>query len=177
MIYLRYFVSVVLKMLVWGCIASIVYFTFSCEEFCEEPNRSAVVVNFYDSVTNVLVEVKNIEIKGIENNDSVLYPNDDIFGKGKKNFSQVMLPVNPSADMMRFSIKNDTFPPDTITIRYTRRNGFVSSECGCVTYAEIQGEPERTEYAIKRMDVVNPNVTTVSYRQGVINAENIRIYY
>jgi len=174
MIYLRHIVSVALKILVVGCIASIVYFTFSCEEFCEEPNRTAVVVNFYDSIKNTVIKVKISMIKGIEN-DSALYPNEDIFGKGP--FSQILLPINPSADLMSFSIKNDTFPADTIIIRYTRHVGFVSSKCGCATYAEIQKETENTNNTIMNMVVTNRNVTTVSYRQGVINAENIRIYY
>jgi hypothetical protein len=160
-------VAVALKMLMWGCIASIAHVTFSCEEFCEEPNRTAVVVNFYDA-DDILKSI-NLTVKGI-GNDSVLYPDKSIF-------SQILLPVNPSADMMSFSIKNDTFPPDTIIIRYTRHVGFVSSKCGCVTYAEIQEETESTGNTVLNMVVINPGVTTVSYRQGVINAENIRIYY
>ena len=141
---------------------------FSCDEFCEESNRTAVVVNFYDSTTNVLTNKLRITIKGI-GNDSVLY--------SQVTSSQVMLPVNPSADFMGFTFKNDTLPADTIIIRYIRHNGFISSECGCVTYAEIQGEPERTDNTIMNLVVINPDVTTVSHRQGVINEENIRIYY
>ena len=173
MINLRYIASVALKMLMWGCIASIVYVVFSCEEFCEDPNRTAVVVNFYDAY-GVTAKVKIDTIKGI-GNDSVLYPNTSVFGAGP--YDQILLPVNPSADMMRFSIKNDTFPPDTVIIRYTRHVGFVSSKCGCVTYAEIQEETKSTNNTITEMVVTNPSVSTVSYRQGVINAENIRIYY
>ena len=169
MIHLRYVIALTLKMLMWGCIASMAWLVFSCEEFCEDPNRTAVVVNFYDA-NDILVKVKIDTIKGIEN-DSVL----DIFRVA--DFSQVLLPVNPTADRMSFSIKNDTFPPDTIIIRYTRHNGFVSSECGCVTYAEIQGEPERQGNTITHLVVTNPHITTVNYRQGIINAENIRIYY
>lgn len=149
-----------------------VWVVFSCDEFCEESNRTAVVINFYDA-DDTSVRIK-VTIKGIEN-DSVLYPNVPIYGR--EDLLQVLLPVNPSADIMSFSIKNDTFPADTIIIQYTRHNGFISSECGCVTYAEIQETPEMTENFFKRLDVANPNVTTVSYRQGVINAENIRIYY
>jgi hypothetical protein len=157
----------------WGVIIFMAWMTFSCEEFCEEPNRTAVVINFYDA-NDVTKKVKDVAIKGIEN-DSVLYPNQQIFGG--KDFSQVLLPVNPTADFMSFTIKNDTFPVDTIIIRYSRHNGFISSECGCATFAEIQGEPERTENTITHMVVTNPSVNTVSYRQGIANAENIRIYY
>ena len=149
--------------------------SFSCEEFCEEPNRTAVSIHFFDAATGVAVKVKNIGITGIGDKDSVLYPNDKIFGG--RDFSQVLLPVNPTADSICFSIKNDESPADTIIIRYTRHNGFISSQCGCATFAEILEESESTHNTIKRMDVVNPKVTTVSYRQGVYNAENIRIYY
>ena len=93
--------------------------------------------------------------------------------------SQVLLPVNPNADFMSFTIynANDTLPADIIGIHYVRHIGFISSECGCAAFAEIQDEPQATKHSIKDIKVINPNVTTVSYRQGVINAENIRIYY
>ena len=155
------------KLLMWAGIVFIAVVTVSCEEFCEESNRTAVVVNFYSSEDTPLTA--NVEIRGIEN-DSVLYSQ-------TSGNSQVMLPVNPSADMMSFSFKNDTLPADTIIIRYTRRNGFISPECGCVTYAEILEDPERTENAITDMVVTNHDVITVSYRKNVVNAENIRIYY
>ena len=144
------------------------WFVFSCEEFCEEQNRTAVVISFYDDDGPLKDGVKAM-IKGIEN-DSLLYD-------GKSSYTQVMLPVNPAADFMSFSIKNDTFPADTIIINYIRHNGFISPKCGCVTYAEIQGEPEKKGKTMTQMVVTNPNVTTVSYRQRVFNAENIRIYY
>ena len=168
MVYLRLAVRWIRKLLMWGGMASMAWGVFSCDEFCEEPNRTAVVVNIYDSTTNALSNKFKITITGIEN-DSVLY--------SQVTNSQVMLPVNPSAGFMSFSFKNDTFPVDTIIIRYSRYNGFISSECGCVTYAEIQGEPERTDNTIMNLVVANPHVTAVSYRQGVINEENIRIYY
>ena len=158
----------------WGGIASFIWLTYSCEEFCEEPNRTAVVINFYNA-SDALASI-NVTIKGIEN-DSILYQNMEL--------SQALLPVNPTSDIMSFSIANRDLPADIIIIHYTRHNGFISSVCGCVAYAEIQdvthaeiqGEPDRTEYSITHLKVVNPNVTTVSYRQGVKNAENIRIYY
>ena len=141
----------------------------SCEEFCEESNRTAVVVHFYSSASDAIMPVK-VNIKGIEN-DSMLDSH------AQPTSAQVLLPINPTADMMSFSIQNDESPADTIIIHYSRHNGFISAQCGCVTYAEIQGEPERTNHSIMGMVVTNPNVTTVSYRQGVVNAENIRIYY
>ena len=173
MVHLRFVVVMMLKALMWGGIVFIAWATVSCEEFCEESNRTAVVVNFYSAVSDSLLTVKKVEIRGIEN-DSSLYPSPLI---SKTDFSQVMLPINPSSDIMSFSIKSDTLPADTIIIRYTRRNGFISSECGCVTYAEILDEPERTENTMTDAVVTNHNVTTVSYRDKVINAENIRIYY
>ena len=172
MVYLRFVVTWICKLLMWGGIASIVWLTYSCEEFCEEPNRTAVVINFYnatDASVSVTVTIKSIE------NDSILYPNTEIFGK--RDLSQVLLPVNPTADVMSFSIQNGDSPADTIIIHYIRHNGFISSVCGCVTYAEIQGEPERKGKTITHLEVANPNVATVSYRQGVNNEENIRIYY
>jgi len=149
---------------------------FSCDEFCEEPNRTAVVVNFFDA-SGAVLKVKNVAIKGIEN-DSILYaPKETSTLYGGTDFSQVLLPVNPTADFMRYTIKKDTFPVDTIIIRYSRHNGIISLKCGCVTYANIHTTPETTNHTITDLIVTNPNVSTVSYRQGVINEENIRIYY
>ena len=174
MVYLRFIVTWIGKLLIWVGIASLTWVVFACDEFCEEQNRTAVVIHFYSLETDVLLPVKNVTITGIEN-DSLLYPNSKLFGG--VDLSQVMLPVNPTADVMSFSIQNGDLPADTIIIRYTRHYGFISSECGCVTYAEIQEEPEITDYSITQMVVTNPNVSTVSYRQGVFNEENIRIYY
>ena len=160
-----------------GVIASMAWTTFSCEEFCEEPNRTAVVISFFDA-NNAPVKVINVEIRGIGDKDSILYdPNAKIQIYGGKDFMQVLLPVNPTADSISFSIKNNALTADSITIRYSRHNGFISPKCGCATFAEIQGEPEKTNHTIRRIEVVNPSVSTVSYRQGVINEENIRIYY
>ena len=170
MIHLKTFL---LRTLMCGGIAFMAWSIFSCEEFCEDPNRTAVVVNFYDAYNKPLT-VKNVTIKGIEN-DSVLYPNREIFGG--TDFSQVLLPINPSADLMSFSIQNDTLPADTLIINYTRHVGFVSSKCGCTTYAEILENPEKTNNTITNLVVINPNVRTVIYRQKIVNAENIRIYY
>ena len=170
-------------MLTWGCIASMLWMTFSCEEYCEVPNRTAVAVNFYSYETEALLTEQKDSIWAIRGivKDSLIYPPDlksnPNFEIRKTRHSQVLLPVNPSADRMSFSIKSNDLPADTITINYVRHIGFISSECGCVTYAEIQGEPERTDNSIARLVVTNPNVTTVSYREGVSNAENIRIYY
>jgi len=166
MIHIRFIVTWVLKILMWCGIASMIWVAFSCEEFCEESNRVAVVVAFYspaDALVNVNVTV------GAIGNDSVLY--------SSGNRQQVLLPVNPSADSVGFTIKNGAMEADTIIIRYIRHTGLISPECGCVIHGEIYEEPEITRNSIRRMVLVNSKATTVSYRQGVINAENIRIYY
>ena len=182
MLFFRFVARWMFKLLMWGCIISLVWVAFSCEEFCEEPNRTAVVVTFYTTTSDLvsLVSPVNVTIWGIENDSlsSLLYGTDhplDFFKQ--RNLSQVLLPVNPSADSMSYSIQNGDLPADTILIRYRRHNGFISPQCGCVTYAEIEGEPEITLHSMKRMVVTNPNAATVSYRQGIANAENIRIYY
>ena len=177
MINLRLVVAWIFKLLMWTGIAFIAWTVFSCEEFCEEPNRTAVVVNFY-SATNVVLNTKTLMIRGVEN-DSLL---DATQYFPQKEYLQVTLPVNPTSDFMSFSIKNDTLPADTLIIHYIRHNGFISPQCGCAAYAEIQKvemreTPEGTYYTIKNFTTVNPNVTTVSYRQGLIHAENISIHY
>ena len=162
-------------MILLGIVALTAVVCFSCEEFCEESNRTAIVVNFYSSDDKLLPSNVKVIAIGIDDGiDSTLYP--------KKSYSQVMLPVNPSADEMSFSFENGEAIADTMKIVYTRHNGFISTECGCVTYAEITNaeilrKHERTENSIVRFVITNPNAKTVSYRQGVINAENIRIYY
>ena len=172
MIDFRLVVVWMLKILMWGGIASLAWVVLSCEEFCEEPNRTAVVVNFYNQ-NNTALTYNNLKIRGVEN-DSLLDPNHYL---AQKDFLQVLLPVNPAANLMSFSIKKDTLPADTIFIHYIRNAGFISPQCGCVTFAEIQDNTEWTENSISRVDMINPKVTTVNYRQGIINAENIKIYF
>jgi hypothetical protein len=165
--YLRLLASLMQKILMWGGLASIVWIAFSCEEFCEEPNRTAVVIGFYNDAGESLT-VAGLTVKGV-GNDSTLH--------SKSSLAQVMLPVNPSTDTMSFVIQSDDLTADTIKINYTRHNGFISPQCGCVTYAEIREESSSTTHSITRMEIINSNVTTVTYRQGIINAENIKIYY
>jgi len=177
MVNFRFVARWMFNLSLWGVITSMAWICFSCDEFCEEPNRTAVVINFF-SADDALLKVINVEIRGVGDKDSILYdPNAKTLIYGGKDFTQVLLPVNPTADSISFSIKNNALPADTITIRYTRHNGFISPVCGCVTYAEIEGEPESTYHSITNIVVTNPNAATVSYRQGVVNEENIRIYY
>ena len=163
MINVRWFV----KVLTWGIMLSVAWLTLSCDEFCEEMNRTAIVVSFY-SGKDVLTPVNGLTITTI-GNDSVLYKT--------VNISQALLPVNPVADSMSFILKKGEEPADTLIIRYIRHNGFISPECGCATYAEIKEETEITGNTFTDMVIVNPNATTVTYRQGVKNAENIKIYH
>ena len=157
-----------LRFLLWGVAVFVVWSAFSCEEFCEESNRTAVVLKFYsteDSPAPTVVSIKSIEA------DSVMF-------QGASTAQQVLLPINPSAEIMTFSITGGDLPADTITIFYALHAGFISSECGCAAFASIKEEQlEWTKNSFTNVEVTNPNVKTVSYRQNVINAENIRIYY
>jgi hypothetical protein len=156
------------KLMIFG-VALTAWVCFSCEEFCEESNRTAIVVNFYSSKDGSLLP-SNVMVTAIIDDeiDSIL--------SVKQNYSQVLLPVNPSADEMMFVFENGDLIADTVKFTYVRHNGFISAECGCVTYAEIT-DTERTQNSIINLVVTNPVTKTVSYRQGVSNAENIRIYY
>lgn len=143
------------------------WMALSCDEFCEDENRTAVVVNFYSISTDLQITVPKMTIRGV-GNDSVLYR--------VKDLSSALCPLNPAGDTTKYIFQNDTNGIDTVTFIYTRHNGFISSECGCVSFAEI-ASVDTTTHAIRNIKITNPSVTTVSYRQGVINAENIRIYY
>ena len=178
MIHIRFVITKTSTFLIWGIILLFAYVAFSCEEFCEEPNRTAIVVNFYssesDAPESASVRITGIGVKngaGIEN-DSVLY--------SQTSYSQVLLPVNPGSDEMSFSFELGELPADTIIFRYSRHAGFISAECGCASFAEIydaQLKGTEQEHTITHLEVTNPSVKTVTYRQGIINEENIRIYY
>jgi len=191
------FIRFVSKLLTWCGIASFAMICTSCQEFCEEFDRTAIVVNFFsintDDPSNITVTPLNVTatIIGIEN-EKQLYPSPDPAFNLPSSFSQALLPINPAADVMSFSIQNGDAPADIIFFHYTRHPRFVSPECGCVSYAEIQSvEVRRSEIqndneteteneitsTIIHWEITNPNVTTVTYRQAIINAENIRIYY
>ncbi len=156
-----------IKILMWVAFASLAWVTLSCEEFCEESNRTAMVVNFYTFGTDSVKTMNKISIRGV-GNDSILY--------NTKSLSSALCPLNPAVDITGYIITNDTIAIDTITITYTRHDAFISSECGCVSKAHID-EISTTNYSIKEVRVINADVTTVSYRSNVVNAENIRIYY
>ncbi len=160
--------ALIAKTLMWCVMLSFIWTIFSCEEFCEESNRTAVVVNFYDISTGAAKTMTKMSIKGVDN-DSMLYR--------KVNITGALCPLNPTVDVTGYVITNDSIIADTIIISYTRHNGFISSECGCVTYSDITDVKLTTNHSIKEIKITNPSVTTVSYRANVINAENIGIYY
>ena len=158
----------------WSIIALFAYSAFSCDEFCEEPNRTAIVVNFYSLETEEPASVA-VKVTGIDGvvADSVLYE--------YAGHATVLLPINPGADEMQFIFALAEMPADTVIFRYSRHVGLVSKECGCASYAQLH-EPElkkneEIENSITKIEVTNPNVGTVSYRQGILNEENIRIFY
>jgi len=173
-------VKIRLFVLKFMLLASIMLLCFSCEEFCEESNRVAIVVKFFSADDDQLIN-QNIVIRAFKNDnelkDSILYT--------RSNYQQVLLPLDPNSDEMKFlfvytDFSEDSpmeYSADTIVFRYNRHTAFISSECGCVTMGKIDGIPEATENRITDVVVVRPNIKTVSYRQGVINDENIKIYY
>jgi hypothetical protein len=147
-------------------IISVVLSVFSCEEFCEESTRAAVVVNFYTLDTNLELTRNNVSIQGL-NNDSVLYAN--------ANLAVALLPLNPNSDTTVYLVTADDIA-DTVHIVYTRHAGFISSECGCAGFSDLT-HVESTANLIKEVQIINPDVRTVSYRNNIKYAENIRIYY
>ena len=172
-------VNIRLFVLKFMLLASIMLLCISCEEFCEESNRVALVVKFFSSESGELMN-QNVVIRAfINDNDlhEILY--------NRANYQQVLLPLNPNSDEMKFIFIYSEFsedPPvefsaDTIVFRYSRHNAFISAECGCVTMGKINEEPETTVNRIQRVVVARQNIKTVSYREGVINDENIKIYY
>ncbi len=163
----------IVKILMWISIASIAWAVLSCDEFCEEPNRTAAVINFYAQGSETAMTMDSIWIQGV-GNDSVLYRNKTF---PSTDVPSPLLPLNPTVDVTQYVITNHKIA-DTITVTYTRYDGFISSECGCAAFAEIiEASTNTTHHSIKGIEVINTKVSTVNYRNGVINAENIRIYY
>jgi hypothetical protein len=138
---------------------------FSCEEFCEESIRTAMVAKFY--VNGEEATVSNLTVQGLHN-DSTLYR--------EASRQTVLLPLNPTSDITAYLIKAGD-ETDTITVVYSRHTAFLSAKCGCVGVADIAGQPVHTRHLIRKVELVNPHVGQVSYRENVINAENIRIFY
>ena len=174
MVKIRFFV------LKFTLLASIPLLCISCEEFCEESDRVAIVVNFYSDEDGKLT-ARNLAIKAFRADgslhDSTLYV--------RANYQQVLLPLDPNSDKMKFLFEYNIFSAeapeeystDTIVFFYSRHNAFISAECGCVTMGILDDTPESTINEIQKFEVVRPKIKTVSYRQGVINEENIKIYY
>ena len=156
----------------------VIGFLVSCDEFCEESNRTAVVVNFYSSADGSVLK-DTITIKSI-GNETTMYP---VENNQAVAFSTVLCQLNPGSDTSRIIFQYRDEKPDTLIFTYTRDVGFISSECGCVTYYNLldieylKKSPDSVSNTIDSIRIVNPDISTVSYRENVINPENIRIYY
>ncbi|MDR0815324.1 MAG: hypothetical protein LBN37_06195 [Bacteroidales bacterium] len=144
----------------------------SCEEFCEESTRTAMVIKFYSAETNLETTLAGVSIRGVgavnaKGADSTLYRN--------ASLQTALCPLNPGADTTAYliSIGEET---DTLTFFYKTNPAFISSECGCVAFAEITDIKQTTNLNFRIVNF-NPSVGQVSYRNNVVNAENIRIYH
>ncbi|MDR1865475.1 MAG: hypothetical protein LBR08_07890 [Bacteroidales bacterium] len=155
-----------MKYLSYSLIVPFILTLAGCEEFCEESNRTAMVAGFYTLGAHSPVTRNNVSVRGMDN-DSALY--------AKASLSVALCPLNPGADVTVYIFTEDA-GADTVTIEYTRHTGFISSECGCINLADITGVRYTTNI-IREIAVVHPGVGKVSYRNNVVNAENIRIYY
>ncbi|GHT23807.1 hypothetical protein FACS189430_07670 [Bacteroidia bacterium] len=155
-----------MKILSYALKVLLVLLVCSCEEFCEESTRTAMVVKFFSAETNLESTFTGVSIQGL-GNDSVLYRN--------ASLTTALCPLNPGADTTAYLISIGDVT-DTLTVFYERQPAFISSECGCVAFAEI-ATTTQTNHLNFKVEIANPNVGQVSYRNNVVNAENIRIYH
>lgn len=139
-------------------------FLFTCfvscnnDETCRKDRFVTMNVKFYqdtisvntgDTVTQSL-SVDSLTIYGL-GVDSILY-------KNKKKVSSVQLPLNLFAGESSFVlICNDTY--DTLTVRHTNKNKFLSLECGNIRVHHIDSAIA-TGHFFPRATIINPDVNT-----------------
>lgn len=138
----------------------------------EDTCRSSKVVNlrasFYRDTLNTKTnkhvifsfKIDSMTIKGI-GVDSILYNN-------KKALTSIKLPLNYFATESKFSLKFNQIT-DTITVRYSNIDEYLSLECGYLRTHEIDTILSTSHY-IDSIIIINPTVNATK-------AENIKIYH
>jgi len=145
----------------------------SCNNYhCKEPMYVPLVVSFYsDADTSKQLEPHFLEIKGV-GNDSIFQGSEKYDRRARllslKKFE------NSTAFVFTSTYKNEGGESisvvDTLTIRHTNTQIFVSAECGCLTTFRLD-EIRHTNNNITDFLITNRFVTS-NY-----NERHIRIYF
>jgi hypothetical protein len=126
-----------------------------------------MVANFYSAATGEQSTRGSMTFKTL--------PAQTVMDNVGTDTKAALCPLNPAADSCAFAITLGELT-DTLIVRYERHPAFISSECGCTGMASIL-EVTGTGHFIQSIEITNAEVRQVSYRNNIVNAENIRIYY
>jgi Family of unknown function (DUF6452) len=83
--------------------------------------------------------------------------------------SSLILALNPTTDSLRYFIKVNSLPADTITFVYTTGQLTLSPECGDITVHNLT-RAWTTTHTLDSVKIVSPGVNNVL-------KENLKIYY
>lgn len=138
------------------------------DETCRRDRKVSAGIGFYLDTINaqtrrLVVQKLNIDslwLGGV-GIDSLLYNN-------SKSVNSVKIPLNPFEPESRFRLVLNMVA-DTITIKHTNINHFISMECGYIRVYNIN-EVIATNHFIDSISVIHPTVNTTY-------VENIQIHH
>lgn len=145
-----------------GLFTCIFILMLSCtqDDTCRTDKQVNMQLNFYSAEKNSKVQIDSLSIHTIDI-DSILYNN-------SKKVSSIKLPLNPQAEQTVFVFQFNEIH-DTLDIRYTNKEYFVSYACGMVISHELD-TVYFTKHAISDLKIMN-------YQIDPNNAEHIQIYF
>lgn len=123
------------------------------DDQCRKESIVNMEITFYNDSTLQKASVDSITIYGADN-DSILYNN-------QKSVSSVALPLQKTKDETRYVFTNGQYS-DTLTIKHTNSDNFISIECGCFVYHNITDAFSNNTW-IDSIAIINPDVTTANY--------------
>ena len=159
------------RKIVFFCILLTLLFFASCSNHhCKEPMYVPLVISFYSDIdTSKQVTFKYLEIKGV-GSDSII----NISG----NYTLLPLRKFENSSNFVFISGYDTGEEirtffDTLTIKHTNTQEFVSAECGCLTTFRLD-EVRHTRRNITDAIIVKQSVTSSIANS---NESHIKIYF
>ncbi|MFS4469411.1 DUF6452 family protein [Maribacter sp. 2210JD10-5] len=148
----------------------------ACEkdDICVDGDTPLLVIEFLDATDSTAKEVAALRVVGIGQTTTVNTFTD------RSNLESIMIPLKTDEDVTRFIFiqdsdgEPDTGNTDTLTVSYTRMEGFVSRACGFViSYENLEANAETdTDNWIQSIEIARATVTNTNS-----DSTHVKIYH
>jgi hypothetical protein len=164
----------------------LLFFASCSNHHCKEPVFVPLVVALYsDADTSVRISRNFLTVKAV-GNDSINSVADSILTEWSNKYYndwQVLLSLKNFKDSTRFlfvsTYNNESGESveikDTLTVKHTNIQEFVSAECGCITTFELENTVHHTLNNITEITVLNQSVTSSIAKNQ--NEKHIKILF